>query len=400
VNFNSFNLDPKLLSTIQESGYTSPTPIQSQSIPPIMLGKDVMGLAQTGTGKTAAFALPILQRLLKGARGGVRAVVIAPTRELAQQIHDAFTALARHTKLHSVTLYGGMNINTQIKNLRRGAEIVVACPGRLLDLLRQGEIDLAKTEVLVLDEADQMFDMGFLPDIRKILKFIPKKRQTLLFSATMPAAINELAQEVLHQPLKIQIGHSAPATSVKQILFPVSQHLKTDLLIHILHSTPKESILIFTRTKHTAKKIALKLATAGFRATSLQGNLSQNKRMSAMNGFRDGSLQILVATDIASRGIDVASISHVINYDIPSTVEAYIHRIGRTGRAAKEGEAFTLITPDDLREVRAIERTQGKKIEQKTFHDFDYDAAPPKRTLGDAATRRPMHHKRKHRDKR
>jgi ATP-dependent RNA helicase RhlE len=392
--FNSFDLNPLLLSTVTALGYVEPTPIQTQSIPHVLAGKDVMGLAQTGTGKTAAFALPILQRLLQGARGKVRAVIIAPTRELAQQIHDAIMALAKGTKLHSVTLYGGVNINTQIKNLHRGVEIVVACPGRLLDLLQQREIDLKKVEVLVLDEADQMFDMGFLPDIRKILRHLPKQRQTLLFSATMPAAIHDLAHEVLHKPVKVQIGHSAPAQTVKQVLFPVTAHLKTELLIRILKDTPRESILVFTRTKHTAKKIALKLEHVGFRATSLQGNLSQNKRMSAMNGFRDGSVEVLVATDIASRGIDVASISHVINYDIPSTVEAYIHRIGRTGRAAKEGEAFTLITQDDMSEVRAIERVLGKKIEQRKFADFNYEAAAPARQLGSVATARPMRHRR------
>ena len=393
VNFNSFDLNPIILSNIQALGYLTPTPIQNQTIPPILLGNDVMGLAQTGTGKTAAFALPILQRLMQGPRSHVRALIIAPTRELAQQIHESIGDLAKGTKLHSITLYGGVNINPQIKSLDRGVEIVVACPGRLLDHLQQRTIDLSKVEVLVLDEADQMFDMGFLPDIRKILRYLPNQRQTLLFSATMPDAINNLAHDVLHKPVKVQIGHSAPATSVKQLLFPVSQHLKTELLIHLLNKTNKESVLIFTRTKHTAKKLAVKLENAGFRATSLQGNLSQNKRQSAMNGFRDGSLQILVATDIVSRGIDVSSISHVINYDIPSTVEAYIHRIGRTGRAAKEGEAFTLITQDDQSEVRAIERVLGKKIEQRKFEDFDYTRATPARTLMNVATKKPVQHK-------
>jgi ATP-dependent RNA helicase RhlE len=238
-----------------------------------------------------------------------------------------------------------------------------------------------------------MFDMGFLPDVRRILRFLPKKRQTLLFSATMPDAIHDLAHDVLHQPVKVEISRSTVATSVKQVLFPVAQHLKTALLIHILNKTPKESVLVFTRTKHTAKKVALKLVAAGFTATSLQGNLSQNKRQAAMNGFRDGSLQILVATDIAARGIDVSSISHVINYDIPDTVEAYIHRIGRTGRAAKEGEAFTLITSDDQSEVRAIERVQGRKIEQREFEDFDYAVSAPERSLGRVATTKPKQHK-------
>ncbi len=399
MNFDTLNLNPIILSNIQALGYIAPTPIQEQSIPPILAGKDVMGLAQTGTGKTAAFALPILQRLMQGPRLRVRALIIAPTRELAQQIHDAITELAKGTKLYSVTLYGGVNINPQIKSLKHGIEIVVACPGRLLDHLQQRTIDLSHVETLVLDEADQMFDMGFLPTIRKILRFLPKKRQTLLFSATMPDAIHDLAQEVLRHPVKVKIGHNAPATSVKQVLFPVPSHLKTALLMHILHKTAKESVLVFTRTKHTAKKVAIKLVDAGFSATSLQGNLSQNRRQQAMSGFRDGSLQILVATDIAARGIDVSSISHVINYDIPSTVEAYTHRIGRTGRAAKEGEAFTFITNEDHAEVRAIERVLGRKIEQCKLEDFNYTAPAPARNLGSVATHKPAQRKHHHRGK-
>jgi ATP-dependent RNA helicase RhlE len=375
VSFDSFNLHPHILANIRSLGYQTPTPIQSQSIPPILSGTDVMGLAQTGTGKTAAFALPIIQRLMTGPRSCVRALIVAPTRELAQQIHEAFVELCHGTKLRSVTLYGGVNINPQIKNLAHGAEIVVACPGRLLDHIQQKTINLSKVEVLVLDEADQMFDMGFLPSIRKLLRYLPKKRQTLLFSATMPMAINELAYEVLHEPITVKIGHSAPATSVTQTLFPVAHHLKAALLISILHKTTIESVLVFTRTKHSAKQVAKKLQEAGFRATSLQGNLSQNKRQSAMNGFRDGSIQILVATDIASRGIDVVGISHVINYDMPSTVEVYIHRIGRTGRADKMGEALTLITHEDTAEVRNIERVLGRKLEQRKLEDFNYLAA-------------------------
>jgi ATP-dependent RNA helicase RhlE len=399
VNFNSFDLNPTILSNVLSLGYVTPTPIQAQSIPHILEGKDVMGLAQTGTGKTAAFVLPILQRLMQGPRSCVRALIVAPTRELAQQIHDAIGELAKGTRIRSVTLFGGVNINPQISTLARGVEIVVACPGRLLDHVQQRTLDLSRVEVLVLDEADHMFDMGFLPDIRRILRFLPKQRQTLLFSATMPDAIHDLAHDVLHHPVKIEVSRSAPATSVNQVLFPVKQHLKTELLIHILKKTPKESVLVFTRTKHSAKKVALKLENAGFTATSLQGNLSQNKRQSAMSGFRDGSLQILVATDIASRGIDVASISHVINYDIPSTVEAYIHRIGRTGRAAKEGEAFTLITQEDQSEVRAIERVLGRKIEQRELDDFNYAAAAPARSLGSVATRKPEQHRHRGHDR-
>lgn len=375
MNFDSFDLHKTILTNIETLGYKNPTPIQLQSIPITLLDKDVMGLAETGTGKTAAFAIPIIQKLLKGPRSCVRALIIAPTRELAQQIHEAFTQLCVGTGLQSLTLYGGVNINPQFKALKTGVEIIVACPGRLLDHIEQRTIQLDKVDVLVLDEADQMFDMGFLPSIRKILRFLPKKRQTLLFSATMPSAIHDLAHDVLNQPVTVKIGRSAPSTSVEQMLFPVAQHLKTELLIRILQQTKFESVLVFTRTKHGAKKVALKLEQAGFRATSLQGNLSQNKRLSAMAGFRDGSLQILVATDIASRGIDVSSITHVINYDMPSTVESYIHRIGRTGRASKLGEAFTLTTTEDLQLTKKIERVLGKKLELSRIADFNYDAA-------------------------
>ncbi|MDR3492125.1 MAG: DEAD/DEAH box helicase [Gammaproteobacteria bacterium] len=376
MNFDSLNLHPQILSNVQALGYKTPTPIQQQSIPPILSGKDVMGLAQTGTGKTAAFALPIIQRLLQGPRSCVRALIIAPTRELAQQIHEAIVELCKNTKLRSMTLYGGVNINPQIHALKCGVEIVVACPGRLLDHLQQRTISLEKVEVLVLDEADQMFDMGFLPTIRKILRYTPKKRQTLLFSATMPSEINELAREVLHHPVTIEAGHSAPAALVQQVLFPIEQHLKTELLIHLLRNTEIKSVLVFTRTKHGAKKVALKLEQAGFAAASLQGNLSQNKRLAAMNGFRDGSLKILVATDIAARGIDVSSVSHVINYDMPGTVEAYIHRIGRTGRAERAGEAYTLTLQEDQLLIRKIERVLGSKLEQRKLENFNYDIKP------------------------
>jgi len=377
-------------------GYVSATPIQEKSIPVIQAGKDVMGLAQTGTGKTAAFALPMLEDLLQAnTHDKLRGLIIAPTRELAQQIHESIVSLAQGTKIRSMTLYGGVNINPQIKTLKHGVDIVVACPGRLLDHIQQRTIDISHVQMFVLDEADQMFDMGFLPDIRRIIRFLPKHRQTLLFSATMPAAINELAHEVLHKPVKIEIDRIAPAESVKQALFPVPSHLKMELLLALLQHIEKESILIFTRTKHTAKKVASKLEKAGYAATSLQGNLSQNNRQKAMQGFRDGRLQILVATDIAARGIDVSSISHVINYDIPSTVEAYIHRIGRTGRAAKEGEAFTLITPQDQSEVKAIEKVIGKKIKQIHLPHFDYDAPAPSRPLLSVATAKPRQRNRR-----
>ena len=362
-------------------GYQTPTPIQMQAIPPVLAGHDVMGLAQTGTGKTAAFVLPLLQRLLHGPRGNVRALIIAPTRELAEQTHVAIVALGRDTRLRSVTVYGGVSVNNQIRNLRTGADIVVACPGRLLDLITQKAIDLSHVEALVLDEADRMFDMGFLPDVRRIIKHLPHKRQNLMFSATMADDIRKLAHDVLRNPVTVQVGHAAPADTVSHALYPVEQHLKTALLMEILKHTDTESILIFTRTKHRAKRIGQQLEKAGYKAASLQGNLSQNRRQAALDGFRTGSYQILVATDIAARGIDVSTISHVINYDIPDTTDAYTHRIGRTGRAAKTGDAFTFVTREDEPMVRSIERVIGSTIERRFMKNFDYKkAAPPRDT--------------------
>jgi len=379
MTFSTFSFHAKINSAITAAGYQTPTPIQQQAIPPVLAGHDVMGLAQTGTGKTAAFALPILQRLLSGGQGKPRALVIAPTRELAEQIHQSFTTLGSQTRLRSVTLYGGVGFNPQALKLKNGAEIVVACPGRLQDHIDQGTIDLTRLEVLVLDEADQMFDMGFFPAIRKILARLPEKRQTLLFSATMPDEIRALSSETLREPVTVQVGRSAPAETVSHALYPVEQHLKTPLLLELLKHTDTESVLIFTRTKFRAKRLGEQLQKAGYRAASLQGNLSQNRRQEALDGFRSGSYQILVATDIAARGIDVSQISHVINYDIPDTPEAYIHRIGRTGRAAKSGDAFTLVTSEDGAMVRAIERALKSAIERRTIAGFDYSVPAPRR---------------------
>ena len=289
MSFSSFKLHPKITAGVNALGYQVPTPIQVQAIPPVLSGKDVMGLAQTGTGKTAAFVLPILERLLPGPRGKVRSLIIAPTRELAEQINVSIGELGRNTHLRSCTIYGGVSINPQVQKLRTGVDIVVACPGRLLDHLNQKTINLANLEVLVLDEADRMFDMGFLPDIRRIIKQLPTKRQTLMFSATMADSIRKLTDEVLHNPVTVKVGHTAPASTVSHALYPVAQHLKTGLLMELLKQTDTESILIFTRTKHRAKRVGQDLQRAGYRAASLQGNLSQNKRQDAIDGFRKGS---------------------------------------------------------------------------------------------------------------
>ena len=393
MSFSSFKLHPQIAASVKALGYQIPTPIQVQAIPPVLAGKDVMGLAQTGTGKTAAFVLPILEHLLPGPRGKVRSLIIAPTRELAEQIHVSIRELGRNTHLRSCTIYGGVGLNPQIQKLRAGVDIVVACPGRLLDHLNQKTINLANVEVLVIDEADRMFDMGFLPDIRRIVKQLPTKRQTLMFSATMPDSIRSLTDEVLHDPVTVKVGHTAPASTVSHALYPVAEHLKTGLLMELLKQTDTESILIFTRTKHRAKRIGEVLQKAGYKAASLQGNLSQNKRQDALDGFRNRSYQILVATDIAARGIDVLSISHVINYDMPDTTDTYTHRIGRTGRVAKTGDAFTFVTHEDEPQVKSIERVLGKKIERRVVEGFDYTKSAPGRYIEFArpSQRRPTH---------
>jgi len=376
MNFETFNFHPSIAAGVAAAGYETPTSIQDRAIPEVLKGRDVMGLAQTGTGKTAAFVLPILHRLVGSKRGGVRSLITAPTRELAEQIHHAVETLGRKTRIRSVSIYGGVGIHPQIQKLKH-ADVVVACPGRLLDHIGRHSIDLSGLKVLVIDEADQLFDMGFIPDIRRILTHLPMNRQTLLFAATMPREVRGLAKEILKDPAVVQVGVTAPADTVRHALYPVARHLKTALLLTLLGKTKTRSVLVFTRTKHRAEKLGRKLVAAGYRSTSLQGNLSQARRQAALDGFRAGKFQILVATDIAARGIDVTRISHVINYDIPSTPEAYIHRIGRTGRATRSGEAFTLVTGEDKAMVRAINRIIGSEVEQRTLSTFDYGSPSP-----------------------
>jgi ATP-dependent RNA helicase RhlE len=377
VYFEQFSLDPRIVAGIKIAGYTKPTPIQEQAIPVVLQKRDILGLAQTGTGKTAAFILPILQRLSFSSARQIRALIIVPTRELAEQIHQTAIALGRNTHIRSATVYGGVSKLPQLKSLRRGVDIVVACPGRLLDLLSDNTIDLSRVEMLVLDEADQMCDMGFLPDIRRILKRVPAQRQTLFFAATMPDEIRTLADSILNDPVTVQIDIIAPIKTVSHALYPVPQTLKTALVTTLLRQQAMDRVLIFTRTKHRALNLARKLALEGFRTSALQGNMSQNQRQSALDGFRNGKYDILVATDIASRGIDVSEISHVINFDIPNTVDAYIHRIGRTGRAQATGKAFTLCVPEDEGMIRDIEKVLCSKIERERLPGFDYSTPVP-----------------------
>ena len=378
MSFNQFSLDNRVLSGIKSVGYTTPTPIQQQAIPIALEGRDLLGLAQTGTGKSAAFILPILHRLMsKPPSRGVKALIVVPTRELAEQIHQATIALGKHTRVRSVSIYGGVSKMPQLAELRRGAEVVIACPGRLLDHINEGDIDLSRVEVLVLDEADTMCDMGFLPDIPTILSRLPSPRQTLLFSATMPEGIRKLAISILKDPDIIQIDRIAPVKTVSHALYPVPDRLKNDLLLALLRQTSTGRALIFTRTKRRARNLALDLLNANYNVSALQGNLSQNRRDEAMNGFRSGKYDILVATDIAAHGIDVPEISHVINFDMPDTADAYIHRIGRTGRALQAGEAFTLAVAGDAPMVREVEKALDARIERRRLPDFNYGDFTP-----------------------
>jgi ATP-dependent RNA helicase RhlE len=367
VNFDSFSFYPQINAGLVAAHYSTPTPIQQQAIPPILAGRDLLGLAQTGTGKTAAFVLPILQRLMKGPRGVLRALILSPTRELADQTHVVIQALGRSTGLRSLTIYGGVSAEPQMKGLRLGVDIVIACPGRLLDLMSQRRVNLSALEVLVLDEADRMFDMGFLPDVRRIVSALPKERQTLLFSATMPAEIRGLAGEFQNRPVAVEIGGSRPVETVSHLLYPVDAAEKSELLKTLLKNTGSGQVLVFTRTKHRARKLGRQLVNLGFSAASLEGNLSQPQRVRVMDGFRRGVIRVLVATDIAARGIDVSQISHVINYDMPDTPEAYTHRIGRTGRMTRRGAALSLVTHEDLPMIRRIERVLGRPIDRQAL---------------------------------
>ncbi len=377
--FEQFTLDSRLMGGIRKAGYESPTPIQEAAIPAALRGRDLVGTAQTGTGKTAAFVLPILNKLLEGPRGTPRALIVTPTRELAEQIHEVIRSLAAGTRLRSATIYGGVSAAAQVKALREGTDILVACPGRLLDLYNQRVLKLNMIQILVLDEADRMFDMGFLPDVKRIVQAVPAQRQTMMFSATFPPEIEQLAAQALHNPQRISMGISRPAYTVSHALYPVPAHLKATLLLKLLKQTETESVLIFTRTKHRAQKLARQIEHAGLKVTSLHGDRTQGQRQAALKGFRSGNHQIMVATDIAARGLDVESISHVINFDMPDTADAYIHRIGRTGRAHRTGDAFTLVTPEDNDMIRSLERIMGQPLVRKTFDDFDYTVPAPPR---------------------
>ena len=377
MSFKQFNLDTRINTAVQRAGFKNPTPIQSSAIPPALAGRDLIGTAQTGTGKTAAFVLPILQKLLSVPLQGTRALIITPTRELAEQIHQTIQQLSYGTKIRSVSIYGGVGAAPQIKALQSGVEIIVACPGRLLDHFRNQQIKLDKVEILVLDEADRMLDMGFLPDIKRILGRLPKKRQTLLYSATFPQEIESLARQTLRNPKRVAVGVVRPAHTVDHTLFPVPHHLKNKLLMELLDQTDTQSVLIFTRTKHRAMNLLKKIKRTPYKATSLHGDRTQGQRRQALNGFREGRYQIMVATDIAARGLGIDGISHVINFDMPGTADAYIHRIGRTGRAQHTGEAYTFVTPDDLVLVKKIEKIMRMTLPRKTLPNFDYAIPRP-----------------------
>jgi len=377
MNFEKFNLDSRLNARIRQAGYRNPTPIQTAAIPLALAGHDLIGTAQTGTGKTAAFVLPILHKLLSSPGKRTRVLIITPTRELAEQIHQSVSSLSRGMNIRSIAIYGGVGPGPQINALQRGVEIVVACPGRLLDHIQNKHAKLDTLDILVIDEADRMFDMGFFPDIKRIIQHVPVRRQTMLYSATFPKEVDHLAAQILRNPKRVSIGLARPAHTVAHTLYPVPHHLKKGLLIKLLEQTDTNSVLIFTRTKHRAQRLAKQIKGSGYKVTSLHSDRTQGQRRAALKGFRQGMYQIMVATDIAARGLDIDDISHVINYDMPDTADAYIHRIGRTGRAKRTGEAFTLLTADDHATVHKIEKIMKQKLPQRTLPDFNYNVPMP-----------------------
>jgi len=394
MSFRPLGLDARILQAVTEAGYTEPTPIQTAAIPPIIAGHDLIGIAQTGTGKTAAFTLPILTimaALPPNPRRGTKLLVVAPTRELAVQIEENVRIYAKHLSLTVATVFGGVGEQPQIRALRAGTDIIIACPGRLLDLMGQRCADFSQLKFLVLDEADRMLDMGFLPSIRRIVQQLPKQRQTLLFSATLSKEIEALTHEFQHHPKTIQIGRrSNPAETVTQFVYEVPKHLKTSLLLHLLRDPQMDMVLVFSRMKHGADRLARQLEQKGVRTATLHSNRSQNQRLRALKDFKDGAVRVLVATDIAARGIDVDGISHVVNYDFPMHVEDYIHRIGRTGRANQIGDAISFVTNEDHSELRALERFIGRGIVRKKAEGFNYSAGTPGFNPAEADRRPPQ----------
>ena len=384
--FTSFHLDPLLLRGIRELGFTRPTPIQEQAIAPALEGRDILACAATGSGKTAAFALPILQRLMAQPRRTTRALVLTPTRELAAQIDAHFGELATHTPVTSASVFGGVGMGPQEHAFRAGVDVIVATPGRLLDHLRRSYATLSGLQVLVLDEADRMLDMGFLPDVRRILQRLPARRQTLLFSATLPPPIVALTREMLKDPVTINLDRRpGPAIGITQAVYPVDTKLKAALLLALLRRGDITSALVFTRTKHRANRLADWLEKQGVRAARIHGNRSQSQRTLALEGFKAGRYDVLVATDIAARGIDVEALGHVVNFDVPAAAEDYIHRVGRTGRAEATGEAFTFVGPEDEADLRVIERAIHKTLPRVLLPDFDYAQRPPEVPRSEAA---------------
>ena len=378
--FGALKLHQSLLAGIRDLGFTRPTPIQADAIPPALGGRDVLACAMTGSGKTAAFLLPILHQLLDKPRKTTRALILTPTRELAAQVHQELNDLATHTPISAAAIFGGVGMGPQEHAFRTGVDVIVATPGRLLDHLRHDYAKLDRIEFLVLDEADRMLDMGFLPDIRRVLKHLPKKRQTLFFSATMPAPILQLTREMLHQPATINLERTAaPATGITQAVYPVPQDLKSALLVKLLEGNIMTQALVFTRTKHRANRLWEYLTKRGVQAARIHGNRSQNQRTEALDGFKDGTFRVLVATDIAARGIDVEALGHVVNFDVPLQSEDYIHRVGRTARAEMTGEAFTFVSPEEEGELKSIERAVGKSLPRVTLPDFDYRSKPNER---------------------
>ena len=375
--FTNLGLHPSLLQGLKDLGFARPTPIQADAIPAAMAGKDLLACAATGSGKTAAFLLPILHHLIPKSRGTTRALVLSPTRELAAQIQQDLDDLAVHTPITGAAVFGGVGMGPQEHAFRSGVDVIVATPGRLLDHFRQPYAKLAGLEYLVLDEADRMLDMGFLPDIRRILRHIPARRQTLFFSATMPGPIAELTREILRHPVTINLERrAAPAVGITQAIYPVAQELKSALFVELLRRNVMQEALVFTRTKHRANRLAEQLGKAGIKAARIHGNRSQAQRTDALAGFKEGRYRVLVATDIAARGIDIEELGHVVNFDVPQQAEDYIHRVGRTARAEATGDAFTFVAPEEEGDLRAIERAVGKRLPRVTLPDFDYHARP------------------------